>query len=440
MGGIKKQKQQEGTAAKYLTRNKAMQKLQLKLGDFRRLCILKGIHPREPRRKFKGPSQTYYHVKDINFLLHEPLLEKFREIRAHDKKVKRYRCRGDHATADRLAERRPTYSLDHLVKERYPSFIDALRDFDDPLSMLHLFATLPADKTYGIPAHMCQTAKRLSHEFQAYVAKTNCLRKMFLSVKGIYFQAEVQGQVITWLVPHSLGQVLPGEVDYRVMLTFLEFYECLAGFVNFKLFHSLGLPYPPPLNSFEEQTAGELIEAMDTLRASSSYSASHEGTENDYQNAPGAARVNMQSLEWKIESIKEQEAVVQDEGTAKSDVTEEQAEAHDDEALEKAIEESAGDTTGEAAVQAAAKDRELCRTLFRGLRFFLGREVPLEPFAFAIRCFGGEVGWEGDGSPFGVDDPGITHKASEEHSHAFCFLFPFSFCFWKHALTRLSLG
>jgi hypothetical protein len=42
---------------------------------------------------------------------------------------------------------------------------------------------------------------------------------------------------------------MPSDVDFRVMLTFVEFYNTLIGFVNFKLYHTLGLCYPPKVYS-----------------------------------------------------------------------------------------------------------------------------------------------------------------------------------------------
>jgi hypothetical protein len=38
-----------------------------------------------------------------------------------------------------------------------------------------------------------------------------------------------------------LLQVLPSDVDFAVMVTFLDFYCCLLQFVMFKLYHDLGL-------------------------------------------------------------------------------------------------------------------------------------------------------------------------------------------------------
>ncbi len=52
----------------------------------------------------------------------------------------------------------------------------------------------------------------------------------------------------------AFGQV-PREVDYRVMLTFSQFYETLLGFVLFKLYTELGLHYPPQLQSVKGKPA-----------------------------------------------------------------------------------------------------------------------------------------------------------------------------------------
>lgn len=126
-----------------MTRSKAIRKLQLSLKDFRRLCILKGVYPREPKKKFEGTNKTYYHVKDIKILMHDKLLSKFREIKAHMKKHKKLLNKKEGALAEEHLKKTPKYSLSHVIKERYPTFVDALRDLDDALCLISLFASFP---------------------------------------------------------------------------------------------------------------------------------------------------------------------------------------------------------------------------------------------------------------------------------------------------------
>lgn len=255
---MKQKKGKKGSAAQYLTRTQALRKLQLSLPEFRRLCILKGIHPREPRKKPKGANKTYYHVKDLAFLLHEPLLEVFRHIKAYQRKVNKAKAKQQLELAEKLWLRRPQYTLDRLVRERYPSFIDAIRDIDDPLCIVHLFSALPASKGYKIPVESVHNSRKLALEWQAYIASARSLKKVFVAVKGFYYQAEVCGQKVTWLVPHERSQVLPADVDYRVMVTFLEFYQTMLKFICFKLYSDINLEYPPVIDSKLESSAAGL--------------------------------------------------------------------------------------------------------------------------------------------------------------------------------------
>jgi len=116
-------KGQEGAAKTYITGNQALKLLKLTLADFRRLCILKGVYPREPRSKKKASkgstaSTTFYYAKDIRFLLHEPVLRTFREQKIFAKRLTRAIGKEDYTKANDLQENRPQYSLDHIVKER----------------------------------------------------------------------------------------------------------------------------------------------------------------------------------------------------------------------------------------------------------------------------------------------------------------------------------
>ena len=135
-----------GAATSYISRNQVLKKLQLSLPDFRythpslltaaskdsnlvslynfrRLCILKGIYPHEPnnmKKVNKGSTayRTFYYYKDIQFLAHEPLLERFRSFKEFMKHVKKAVHKDDHTKAERMMENKPVYTLDHIVRER----------------------------------------------------------------------------------------------------------------------------------------------------------------------------------------------------------------------------------------------------------------------------------------------------------------------------------
>jgi pescadillo protein len=72
----------------------------------------------------------------------------------------------------------------------------------------------------------------------------------------------IHGQQITWIVPYQYPSKLPIDVDYRVMLTFLEFYEVLVKFINFKLYQELNIQYPPDVNAVLEDKASFCYRAL----------------------------------------------------------------------------------------------------------------------------------------------------------------------------------
>ena len=145
----KLEKGKSGAAVRYISRNQAIKKLQVSLKDFPRLCILKGIYPVEPKhwkKLNKGSSalKTYYYAKDIAFIAHEPLLNKFREFNIFIRKFHCALARREYSVAERLKSTlKPTYTLDHIVRERYPTFLDALQESHYALCLVFLFATLP---------------------------------------------------------------------------------------------------------------------------------------------------------------------------------------------------------------------------------------------------------------------------------------------------------
>ncbi|EAA35515.1 hypothetical protein GE21DRAFT_1772 [Neurospora crassa] len=412
-----KKKGQAGAAKNYITRTQAVKKLQLSLPDFRKLCIWKGIYPREPRNKKKvsksaTASTTFYYTKDIQYLLHEPLLQKFRDQKVLEKKISRALGRGDVSDAARFerhaarpeATGKPRYTLNHVIRERYPTFNDALRDLDDCLSMLFLFANLPS--TSAVPAKMIARCERLCLEFQHYLIVSHSLRKSFLSIKGIYYQANIQGEDILWLVPYKFNQRIVGDVDFRIMGTFVEFYMTLLGFVNYRLYSSIGLKYPPKFDQLKDENGAELG-AFSLEGVNMATQGETKAVTNGEEQQQGPDPKVQAEVDKIIKQLKEDES--------KSDETaEEDAEADDEEKPTDSIDKFEPVAPGGDVLPQPAYSSSDPSQLFANFTFYLSRETPRQPLEFILRAFGCKrIGWDsvlGEGA-FTNDesDPSITH-------------------------------
>jgi len=379
---------------------------------------IKGIYPRVPTKAPKGSDKIYYDIKDVAFLSHEPLLKQFREFKTFMRKLRREAGRYQFAEARRKNALKPKMILDHLVKERYPRFIDALRDMDDTLCMIHLFASLPA--TGRVTAERTRMCNELVQHWQYYVARTRSLQKSFISIKGVYFQCEILGEPITWIVPHKFTQSIPREVDIRVMTTFLEFYEVFLRFVLFKLYSMQGLKYPPQIDKslsdagcfllsikaapLEGTTAkvGEVGEAPSVVAASAGSSAAPVAIQGKKKTAKDEKLIS--SLNAKLDKIASNDESEDDEDSVPiaGALTEAFAGLYGNEL-------GHGDEGEEERKLFASPSEDIRSSLFSRLKFFINREVPLDWMQLCIISFGGQVGWEDSASPYSVDDAGITH-------------------------------
>ncbi|RHY32457.1 hypothetical protein DYB32_002552 [Aphanomyces invadans] len=395
--GKEQKKGMKGIVANYITRSQAIKKLQITLKDFRRLCILKGIYPRDPKKKASGKATTYYYIKDVMHLAHEPILNKFRDMKTFMKKLKKALGRKEISDARRINEAKPTYPLDHIVKERYPRFQDALADLDDALCLVHLFAVMPSVK--GIQSKMTTDCLQLVREWQNYIAASQALTKVFVSIKGLYYQAEIKGQTITWLVPHTFTPTMDKHVDLRVMLTFLEFYQVLLKFVHFQLYTELGVAYPPKID-LQLDAAGVQLAAMKLEKKATADASNGDAAADDdaVHTDEDAVAKQQQDSEARIKSLH-----VQPEDADDEDAEAEASYGQMTESLTTAFSTLTKDFVGDKA------DGDDSAKLFSGLRFFLSREVPSACLEFVIRAQGGVVGWDGAGSPYSEKSDLITH-------------------------------
>ena len=291
----------------------------------------------------------------------------------------------------------PKITLDHIVRERYPTFVDALRDLDDALSLLFLFANLPSTST--VPPKIIARCQRLCHEFEHYLITSRSLKKSFLSIKGIYYQATIQGQDIMWLVPYRFVQRVSGDVDYRIMGTFVEFYATLLGFVNFRLYTSIGLVYPPKFDVAADEKGGELAAfKLESRKVGLEAPPVQQTLTNGEVPAENSAEV--QKAVDAVASAEEPEVQLTIEDAETNNEAIDKFELAAPEADDLVQPQITGDEAG---------------SLFSSFTFYISREAPRHPIELLLRAFGcRRIGWDaflGEGAfTHDESDTRITHQ------------------------------
>ncbi|MES1915849.1 MAG: hypothetical protein MHM6MM_007741 [Cercozoa sp. M6MM] len=207
------------------------------------------------------------------------------------------------------------------------------------------------------------------------------------------------------------------------MQTFLEFYLTMIGFVHFKLYHDVGLQYPPVLLR-EQEAQGEHLTAM---RAVPKQTAAGTGVRAD------DAEDTEASIEDEMSKAKRQSVVDAVVATLKkNEDTDEQAEEehveeHADDAatfrsLASGDGEDAADRMQDADEGEEKKQEDLRarlaqsrKSLFRQYTVLLRREVPQDILEFILMCMGAKVVLErpGDARDKYDNDTSITHEITD---------------------------
>jgi pescadillo protein len=330
--------------------------------------------------------------------------------------VRRAAGRNEKDEAQRLESNKPTYTLHHLVKERYPRFVDALSDLDDALAITYLFAALPSEGR--ITPKVTAKAQELSAAWSVYCTTTSAITKTFISVKGVYLEADIQHSTIRWIVPHSFTQNLPKDVDYRVMLTFFEFYEALLTFVLYKLYNDIGVRYPlvttTTVGSLAQISSNGITAHLRTLSSKDTKPA-EKGTitsvvsDATMQNSNSTNTKSKRLVKNAVISIdaalsklvddysSDDDDVVEDEESCDGDekcTDEEGGNANIVEPLKAALdnlarEQEASIIGGGATMAKLSEDAIKRKRLFSGLVFFLSRLVPRGYLELVCLSYGG---------------------------------------------------
>lgn len=352
--------------------------------------LINRVYPQDTRNTGDN-TKTYYAVRDIKLIRNDPLLQKYFEFETWRRKVRKSVDKGYKKKQENLIKfSKPEFKYDHLVKERYPSFRSCLTDLDDCLSLMFMFRQMPSGN--GITDKVIQSCQQLTDEFMTFISKARALRKVFVSIRGIYYQAQIEGVDVTWITPFNFPLTIPQDEDspFFIFEDYLTFYSTVLKFVNFKLFHSIGIAYP--IQNF-------------TKSDPRTYLLDFEHSKVDIE------RIIKENENFDEKSTEEKIKIIQNRLVAMSKI-ENYIESNSElEQLKKSLEEVEKDDIALKNAKVDVFDNKLnaetvflqrSRSLFENMVFFISNECPVNALDAAIRSFGGQT-------VFNKDAENITH-------------------------------
>lgn len=218
------------------------------------------------------------------------------------------------------------------------------------------------------------------------------------------------------------------------MLTFLEFYRTLVGFISFRLFSEINLVYPPKLDLIKYEGAAGfnalILEAMHKTAPDAEDKLDTEMVEAEKEeSAEDAARKAASKERLKTLGNKLAELQGSDTDRIDEDVQDETEETAFDEFKATAPTNAAIDGDDSmvtlSQIQAASTEIQELQNLFSRCVIFLSRETPRYALEFIIRSFGGQVSWDetaGSGAPLPENDEKITHQVCDRPTQGHRFL------------------
>jgi len=191
------------------------------------------------------------------------------------------------------------------------------------------------------------------------------------------------------------------------MLTFLELYQTLLGFVFFKLYTDAGLVYPPPLDA-KKNEGGAGVGAFSLQDAAHSVAPVVSLTKVVEVNGK---KISGKGVRQTIKSIA---------ASSESNATDVDMSSLEPNPMDLDEEFVPQPSTSDSRLAASlptlqslsALPQSLSTMLFAPCTFFLSRESSRPIFEFIVRSFGGRIGWpasSGSGSPFDENEDSITH-------------------------------